>query len=63
MDKIKLKPCPFCGGEAKLQRCNNSILIGCYNSQCRTNTFAYGENRLQAVKTWNNRVPEKEDKL
>lgn len=29
MDRLKLKPCPFCGGEAKRWSCDRLILIGC----------------------------------
>lgn len=29
MGDVNLKPCPFCGGEAKIWSCDRLILIGC----------------------------------
>lgn len=64
MKKIKLKPCPFCGGEAKVGRifghetvfctgCDACILPSPYNS------FANADNELdESIKMWNKRAGE-----
>lgn len=28
-DKIELKPCPFCGGKAKLERSATAVAVAC----------------------------------
>lgn len=62
---IKLKTCPFCGGEVILDRedifcdnCHVSMKINdrLYNGEAET----YTEAKEQAIETWNNRVDEAE---
>lgn len=55
MDNVELKPCPFCGGKAELDRIGNPLFsIRCKNIQC----FCLIEKLTlkQAVEAWNNRV-------
>ena len=50
----ELKPCPFCGGEAKLKEAEYlGVFIVC--SKCGTKT-SYRLSRSLVVKMWNNRV-------
>lgn len=58
---IKLKPCPFCGGEAKIIHANDVTLpyrIRCKNINCdvrpSTTWFKYEED---AITKWNTRKP------
>ena len=56
----KLKPCPFCGGEAK---CINTRIVDNHDNpfwwvlcnECDANTGMY-VNRVDAIKTWNRRA-------
>ena len=65
MSEIKLLPCPFCGGEAKIESISNSIgdilLVGykvkctqCYASTLPNN---YTGDKQEAIKRWNTRKP------
>ena len=52
----KLKPCPLCGGNAKVEH----GLTGTprvYCTKCRCNTGGY-PTEAEAIKTWNTRTPE-----
>lgn len=55
----ELKPCPFCGGEAKIVTYRNEYsrinptLVGC--SVCKTQTALY-DKRKEAIKAWNRRA-------
>ena len=64
----KLKPCPFCGGEARLKKCSwiskewgQQIYIQCHKCGCRTINFRQypfesKEDFYQnAIDTWNSR--------
>lgn len=62
MSEIKLKPCPFCGGEAIIDRedifcdaCHLSMKIDdrLYNGEAES----YEEAKEQAIKAWNTRKP------
>ena len=51
----ELKPCPFCGGEADIWRCEytgNCYMVGC--SYCHM--FAMSDYEDEAIATWNRRV-------
>ena len=51
----ELKPCPFCGGKAKLQ--GDESKYGCF-VVC-TNCYAemdYSETEVKAIEAWNKRV-------
>ena len=67
---MKLKPCPFCGGEAKLKKgfpsrqiahCRQAV-VQCKECGCRTITFKqmpmerWQDVDKEAIETWNNRI-------
>ncbi len=78
MSKIELKPCPFCGGEAKegfyegnqvsCPNCHVGIsvkLIGCqYALHTKESRDDYDgyETVFQAIQIWNRRIYEKNNK-
>ena len=69
---LQLKPCPFCGGEAKFlhgyprQQRNGvkSALVQCKSCGCKTPTFtqlpyqAYKDCETYVVNLWNRRINE-----
>lgn len=62
MSEIKLKLCPFCGGEAKLRRINGmTAYVECSKCCAETNHFEmsveYCANE-KAAETWNQRTNE-----
>ena len=64
MDKetIDLKPCPFCGGEAKIIE-EHDIMIGetfyfCECVDCTATILGGKVEEKEAIKMWNRRVDE-----
>ena len=61
MSEIKLKPCPFCGGEAILKRDRIGLYcVKCTNCGCMTTyQFYFGEgeevSKRKAADVWNRR--------
>ena len=62
----KLKPCPFCGGEAELFKDQHDTLkigydyfVWCCDVECNGGTDEYTKSDL-AIKKWNTRTPDKE---
>lgn len=53
----ELKPCPFCGGEAKIKRYDSYwAYVECSNSKCLVvPCTVFCRNREQAIKIWNTR--------
>lgn len=51
MSEIKLKPCPFCGGEAKLLHVGAGRIVKCV--ECGASTSFAAKN---PAKEWNRRV-------
>lgn len=59
MEKIKLKPCPFCG-KRKIELVEPDYFFGswfCECSACRQ-AIAAGKTLEKAMKKWNRRAPE-----
>ena len=60
--KAKLKPCPFCGGEARISPRKDSsgayLILGCFNEDCQIrDPIVVEKNTLKtAQKAWNRRV-------
>ena len=62
----KLKPCPFCGGEAEVYRAPNTggkgAVVACRECQCGTSPYSFSwdlgfeENKWLAIERWNMRV-------
>ena len=55
-DGVTLRKCPFCGGEAKLEKglCELDNYVMCLNCRCKTKLHNTKES---AVKAWNRRAP------
>lgn len=51
----KLKPCPFCGGEATVEDCgNNQFFVRCI--KCSINQDKLYTQKCDAVRAWNRRI-------
>ena len=50
MSKIKLKPCPFCGGEAEMFGNESVVFVGCKECTCITEWYDDGEHKGVMVK-------------
>lgn len=68
MGIIKLKKCPFCGGEGKIVVYESGVKVVCYNCLIQTPSYTdsttYGRAVELAIAKWNNRrkiSKEKED--
>ena len=58
MSEIKLKPCPFCGGEAKLYSGIGYAVVGCKKEDCQGSACCYKYNsKKEAIEHWNTRKP------
>lgn len=58
----ELKPCPFCGGKAKVIRSHvcldNKYYAVCENDNCQAAICVDSETREKAIELWNKRVSE-----
>lgn len=59
MEKIKLKPCPFCGKEPEIVNVeipiDFDVLIRCANSKTHV-SLGLGWGKEKAIKAWNRRT-------
>lgn len=55
---IELKPCPFCGGKARIFEMRTMSWVKCANCGCET---ALLDTIKEAVATWNRRVNDATD--
>ena len=55
---IELKPCPFCGGEARAGEYNGGFgYVGCAGGACRMSPHAFGFPSVEdAAEAWNRRA-------
>ena len=65
ISKDLLRPCPLCGGEAKLQESNYFRYARVFCTKCGLSTMEYpmienGKDKL--IKLWNSRIDGKEQK-
>lgn len=51
----KLKPCPFCGGEAELRTIGKLAYVECSICHCQTDGVYYKQKK-EEIKRWNNRL-------
>ena len=64
MNNVVLKPCPFCGGEAKIMKHlfnNQSTSYGVKCKRCLAETFQFFKSREKAVEAWNRRAGEEDN--
>lgn len=50
---IKLKPCPFCGGEAEIKELTGRFAVECKNKCAATRIF---KDKNKPIEAWNGRV-------
>ena len=56
--KQRLLPCPFCGGEARLESNGQYAVVGCVNSNCQGYACCYKyDSKKEAIEHWNTRKP------
>jgi len=61
-DEVKLKPCPFCGGEAEIDDKIYSfgpveVVVQCSNNNCGVvPTTNYYYDKARSIKEWNKRT-------
>jgi hypothetical protein len=56
----ELKPCPFCGGEAKVIDAGIEVWVECTNEKCKCIRYFKG-TRKEAYKAWNTRATPTDD--
>ena len=63
MDKLKLKPCPFCGSAAVFRyNGENQYLVRCGNLFCKVYATTYVETtKAKAIAAWNLRKGEEDE--
>lgn len=53
----KLKPCPFCGGEAYIQSLPTARKTKIYSVKCRCGVmFRFMDRKYKAIEAWNRRA-------
>ena len=56
MAEIKLKPCPFCGGEAEVIAHNKFQFYKVVCKHCKAQGYQFFPNEEQATEAWNRRA-------
>lgn len=58
----KLKPCPFCGGKARLVPYGDEhYFVSCTNIKCCATAGRHMQNKDEAIKAWNRRDGEEKN--
>ena len=55
----ELKPCPFCGGEAKLEHLSKSSMVYCLSCKASSKLIEYAPDYAsdeKAIEAWNRRA-------
>ena len=53
----KLKPCPFCGGDAEMRRTSSwNYFVKCTNKACGASSRHFQDNEPGAALSWNRRA-------
>lgn len=50
----ELKPCPFCGGEANVDKQEEDFLVEC--EPCQVSRLGWTDSRPEAIAAWNRRA-------
>lgn len=62
-NEVKLKNCPFCGGEAFVWRTNHRVFIQCSNYNANSHLVQVrGRTMGEAIEAWNRRADDGKDK-
>lgn len=57
MDERAMKPCPFCGGEAKIMNLNHGTWVECSNYHYeRHQVCVHAKTEAEAIAAWNSRA-------
>jgi len=58
-----LKPCPFCGGEARLNGYKNCHWVICMNMDCLSSYGINQKTEEEAILSWNTRTPDQPESI
>lgn len=58
---IKLRPCPFCGGEAEFYGDCDMVKVRCSKYDCQCELISWFDEPEEAADEWNRRVYEEID--
>jgi Lar family restriction alleviation protein len=59
----QIKPCPFCGSEAKIQDAFYDCMhywVQCTNDDCKAQSWSQEDSPDGAIERWNRRTPVEE---
>lgn len=58
MEEERLLPCPFCGGDASVEKAHHTELfyVGCANNDCKADCGFAGRERDKITTAWNSRA-------
>jgi len=60
-NKINIKNCPFCDGEAVLQKFDEGYSICCFGNNCNIVPITFFGKKKDVIRVWNKRVDKKEN--
>lgn len=50
------KPCPFCGGFARVWRTGAAFSVGCENDACNFGPWGTFDSEKESIEKWNHRA-------